>query len=218
MPRALVIVLDSVGIGGAEDAAAYGDAGADTLGHIAEACAHGEGDRDGLRSGPLRLPHLAALGIGLACEASTGRMPPNLKPSGAVTGAWGYGVETSKGKDTPSGHWEIAGVPVAFGWGYFPNTQPAFPRDLTEALVREARPAGHPRRQARLRHRHPRRARRRAHADGQADLLHLGRQRLPDRRARGNVRAGAALRALPHGAPPLRSAQDRPGHRPALRR
>ena len=137
MPRALVIVLDSVGIGGAEDAGAYGDAGADTLGHIAEACAHGEGDRDGLRFGPLRLPHLAALGIGLACEASTGRMPPNLKPGGAVTGAWGYGVETSKGKDTPSGHWEIAGVPVAFGWGYFPNTQPAFPRDLTEALVRE---------------------------------------------------------------------------------
>src|SRR5687767_2662045 len=142
MPRALVIVLDSVGIGGAEDAGAYGDAGADTLGHIAEACAHGEGDRDGVRFGPLRLPHLAALGIGLACEASTGRMPPNLKPGGAVTGAWGYGVETSKGKDTPSGHWEIAGVPVAFGWGYFPNTQPAFPRQLTEALVFVARLPG----------------------------------------------------------------------------
>jgi phosphopentomutase len=138
MPRALLIVLDSVGIGGADDAAAYGDEGADTLGHIAEACARGEGDRAGVRQGPLRLPHLAALGIGLACEASTGRMPPNLAPNGALTGAWGYGVETSKGKDTPSGHWEIAGVPVAFDWGYFPNTRPAFPRDLTDALVREA--------------------------------------------------------------------------------
>src|ERR671929_2351625 len=135
MPRALLIVLDSVGIGGAEDAAAYGDEGADTVGHIAEACARGEGDRAGLRRGPLSLPNLAALGLGLACEASTGRMPPNLDPRGAVTGAWGYGVETSKGKDTPSGHWEIAGVPVTFDWGYFPNTVPAFPEELTAALV-----------------------------------------------------------------------------------
>src|SRR5215203_3172615 len=109
MPRALLIVLDSVGVGGAEDAAAYGDAGA-------------AGDRVGLRHGPLRLPNLAALGLGLAAQASTGRLPPNLSPPGEVTGAWGYGVETSKGKDTLSGHWEIAGVPVRFDWGYFPNT------------------------------------------------------------------------------------------------
>lgn len=138
MPRALLIVLDSVGIGGAEDAAAYGDAGADTVGHIAQACAAGRGDRAGLRQGPLHLPHLAALGLGLACEASTGRMPPNLAPDGALKGAWGYGVETSKGKDTPSGHWEIAGVPVDFDWGYFPNTVPSFPKELTDALIARA--------------------------------------------------------------------------------
>jgi phosphopentomutase len=101
MARALLIVLDSVGIGGAEDAVAYGDVGADTVGHIAEACADGRGDCEGLRQGPLNLPHMAALGLGLACEASTGRMPPNLAPRGALKGAWGYGVETSKGKDTP---------------------------------------------------------------------------------------------------------------------
>ncbi len=142
MPRALLIVLDSVGIGGAEDAAAYGDAGADTVGHIAEACARGDGGRVGLREGPLHLPNLVALGLGLACEASTGRMPPNLEPFGAPAGLWGYGVETSKGKDTPSGHWEIAGVPVDFDWGYFPNTAPAFPRELTQALVEEAGLAG----------------------------------------------------------------------------
>ena len=135
MSRALIIVLDSVGIGGAEDAAAYGDAGSDTLGHIAEACAAGNGDRAGLRQGPLHLPHMASLGLGLACEASTGRMPPGLAPNGPVNGAWGYGVETSKGKDTPSGHWEIAGVPVAFDWGYFPNTVPTFPERLTAALI-----------------------------------------------------------------------------------
>ncbi|MGO4573129.1 phosphopentomutase [Microvirga sp. 2TAF3] len=135
MPRALVIVLDSVGIGGAEDAHAYGDAGADTVGHIAEACTKGQGDKAGLRSGPLRVPNMASLGLGLACEASTGRMPPNLAPQGAVKGAWGYGVETSKGKDTPSGHWEIAGVPVVFDWGYFPNTAPSFPKELTGAII-----------------------------------------------------------------------------------
>src|SRR5919107_3911323 len=135
MPRALLIVLDSVGIGGAEDADAYGDSGADTVGHIAEACATGRGDQAGLRQGPLHLPHMTALGLGLAAEASTGRMPPGLAPQGALKGAWGYGVETSKGKDTPSGHWEIAGVPVAFDWGYFPNTVPSFPKDLTDALI-----------------------------------------------------------------------------------
>ncbi len=135
MARALLIVLDSVGIGGAEDAAAYGDVGADTVGHIAEACADGRGDREGLRQGPLNLPHMVALGLGLACEASTGRMPPNLAPQGQPKGSWGYGVETSKGKDTPSGHWEIAGVPVTFDWGYFPNTVPTFPEKLTSALI-----------------------------------------------------------------------------------
>jgi phosphopentomutase len=142
MPRALLIVLDSVGIGGAEDAVAYGDAGADTVGHIAEACAAGRGDQAGLREGPLHLPHMTALGLGLACEASTGRMPPNLAPQGPLKGAWGYGVETSKGKDTPSGHWEIAGVPVTFDWGYFPNTVPAFPEKLTAALIERGKLPG----------------------------------------------------------------------------
>lgn len=134
MTRAILIVLDSVGCGGAEDAAAYGDEGADTLGHIVEACAIGLGDRDGLRRGPLRLPRLEALGLGHAMQASTGRAPPGFaapKPRGQ----WGYGIETSRGKDTPSGHWEIAGTPVDFDWGYFPRTIPAFPEWLTAALI-----------------------------------------------------------------------------------
>ncbi len=74
MTRAILIVLNSVGCGGAGDARAYGDEGADTLGHIAEACADGRGDRDGLRSGPLKLPRLEALGLGHAMTASTGRV------------------------------------------------------------------------------------------------------------------------------------------------
>jgi phosphopentomutase len=141
MPRALLIVLDSVGIGGAQDADAYGDSGADTVGHIAEACARGDGDREGLREGPLAVPFLSALGLGLACQASTGRVPPGLAAPGEeaprVGGAWGYGVETSRGKDTPSGHWEIAGVPVTFDWGYFPMMIPAFPEELTDASIRK---------------------------------------------------------------------------------
>jgi phosphopentomutase len=136
--RALLIVLDSVGIGGAPDAETYGDAGSDTLGHIAEACATGRGDRPGLRAGPLRLPHLAALGLGLAAAGASGRIPPGLALDGAPDGAYGHAVETAAGKDTPSGHWEIAGLPLPEPWGHFPDTQPAFPPELTEALVAQA--------------------------------------------------------------------------------
>lgn len=137
MPRAFLIILDSFGIGGAPDAAAYGDAGSDTLGHIAEACAAGRADKAGLREGPLRVPHLDALGLGLAAEASTGRRPPGLATTAPI-GRWGFGTERSKGKDTPSGHWELAGVPVPFDWGYFPTTIPALPPDLVAALCRQA--------------------------------------------------------------------------------
>ncbi|UGB27834.1 phosphopentomutase [Methylorubrum sp. B1-46] len=135
MARALLIVLDSVGIGGAPDAARYGDAGSDTVGHIAEACAAGRGDRPGLRAGPLRLPNLAAFGLGLACEGATGRVPPGLAPEAEPQALWGHAVETAAGKDTPSGHWEIAGVPVREAWGHFPDTHPAFPAELTAALI-----------------------------------------------------------------------------------
>jgi phosphopentomutase len=141
MPRAILAVLDSFGIGGAPDAADYGDTGADTLLHIAQACAQGQGDRPGLRVGPLHLPNLDALGLGAAGKLSSGTLAPGLseKPLG---GRWGIGREVSKGKDTPSGHWEIAGVPVPFEWGYFPQTEPAFPQDLIDALVKEAKLPG----------------------------------------------------------------------------
>ncbi|HZP21523.1 MAG TPA: phosphopentomutase [Bauldia sp.] len=142
MKRAAILVLDSVGIGGAEDAGAYGDAGADTLGHIAAACAEGRGDRAGLRSGPLHLPNLGRLGLAHAAAASTGKPAPQLGVACPPEGVWGYGIESSKGKDTPSGHWEIAGVPVSFDWGYFPEKVPTFPKDLTDALIRGARLPG----------------------------------------------------------------------------
>ncbi|MFL5083304.1 MAG: phosphopentomutase [Xanthobacteraceae bacterium] len=142
MTRAIILVLDSVGIGSAPDAALYGDEGADTVGHIAEACARGAADRDGLRRGGLCLPHLSQLGLGAACRLATGRVPPGLGAKSHPRGRYGCAVETSKGKDTPSGHWELAGVPVPFDWGYFPRTRPCFPPDLVAELCRRADVSG----------------------------------------------------------------------------
>ncbi len=136
MTRAILLVLDSFGCGAAADASRFGDEGSDTFGHIHAACAAGRADRPGLRAGPLVIPHLARLGLGRAHAASTGGkdllgVVPDL-------GAHGFAVETSRGKDTPSGHWELMGVPVDFDWGYFPETKPCFPRDLIAALIAEA--------------------------------------------------------------------------------
>jgi phosphopentomutase len=137
MGRALILVLDSVGIGAAPDAALYGDEGADTIGHIAEACVRDEANAAG-RAGPLKLPNLVRLGLGRACELAGGRVPPGLESNPSPEGRFGCAAETSKGKDTPSGHWEIAGVPVAFDWGYFPRTIPCFPPELVSALCLQA--------------------------------------------------------------------------------
>ena len=137
MARAILIVIDSVGCGGAEDAHLYGDTGADTLGHIAKACSEGRGDREGLRSGSLALPNLVRLGLAHAYEASTGQpLAGAMKPANP-SGRHGYGVEKSQGKDTPSGHWEIAGCPVSFDWGYFTALENSFPTDLVAAIIRE---------------------------------------------------------------------------------
>lgn len=141
MPRVILCVLDSFGIGGAPDAADYfnqgiPDTGANTFLHIAEACATGKGDRDGLRRGPLHLPNLDKLGLGAAGKLASGVLAPGF--SQEPQGLWAVGREISKGKDTPSGHWEIAGVPVPFDWGYFPHTEPCFPPDMIAAIVEEA--------------------------------------------------------------------------------
>lgn len=140
-PRAFLFILDSFGIGGAPDAAAFGDEGANTLGHIAEACARGEADGGG-RAGPLALPNMERLGLGLAAHNACGRLPAGMTAKPELSGLWANAIETSKGKDTPSGHWEIAGVPVEHDWGYFPDTIPAFPRELTDAIIAEAGIAG----------------------------------------------------------------------------
>lgn len=136
MSRALILVIDSFGIGGASDAEKFGDTGADTLGHIAERCANGLANSEGQRSGLLKLPNLTRLGLGRAAQASTGTTPVGLEDQGGITGAYGFARELSVGKDTPSGHWEMAGLPVQYDWGYFPTTVPCFPEKLISELIK----------------------------------------------------------------------------------
>ncbi|ALM53215.1 phosphopentomutase [Halomonas huangheensis] len=136
MTRAIVVVMDSFGIGAAPDAEQFGDAGSDTLGHIAAACANGQADDRG-RQGSLHLPNLARLGLFHAHQAATGHSAAGIE-LGEIDSAWGYAREVSSGKDTPSGHWEIAGVPVRFDWGYFEALENSFPEELLEALINEA--------------------------------------------------------------------------------
>lgn len=131
MARALLMVMDSVGCGGAPDAGDFGDEGANTLGHIAQACAEGRAEAG--RSGPLRLPNLARLGLWQAVRLASGYAAPGL--AAEPEGLWGAATEVSRGKDTPSGHWELAGVPVPWEWHYFPREVPAIPPEITQALV-----------------------------------------------------------------------------------
>ncbi len=142
MARAFLFVLDSFGVGGAQDAEAYGDLGSNTLGHIAEFCAAGIGDRAGLREGPLTLPNMSSLGLLEIAKLATGDYPAAMPMPERVFGLHGAANEVSRGKDTPSGHWEIAGAPVMFDWGYFPTEGDAFPPELVEAICREGNIAG----------------------------------------------------------------------------
>ena len=133
--RVFLIVMDSVGIGGAPDADQYfndgvPDTGANTLLHIAEACALGQADIH--REGPLKLPNLTALGLGNAIELACGVRAPGIDP--VVGGTWGVASERSRGKDTPSGHWELAGLPVAWDWHYFKDKTQSFPEELIKSF------------------------------------------------------------------------------------
>ncbi|WP_129991292.1 phosphopentomutase [Rahnella sp. CFA14(1/10)] len=141
MKRTFIMVLDSFGIGASEDAGRFDDTGSDTLGHIAAACARGDADKG--RQGPLNLPNLTRLGLAKAAEESTGKIPDGMDGNAEITGAYAYASELSSGKDTPSGHWEIAGVPVLFDWGYFSDTTNSFPQELLDKLVERANLPGY---------------------------------------------------------------------------
>jgi phosphopentomutase len=112
--RVVWIVLDSVGIGETPDAAAYGDAGSDTLGNLA-------------RFRPLRLPSLCRLG--LANIKPLERLPPYPAPAGC----YGRCAPASPGKDTTTGHWEMAGIHLARPFPLYPN---GFPREIMDEFER----------------------------------------------------------------------------------
>jgi len=146
MKRTVILLLDSFGIGAAADAdkfigtnpdgSTFNDVGSNTLGHIAELCANGQANEG--REGPLHIPNMNKLGLGLACEKSSNDFPIGLDKAVEPIGAYGYAKEISTAKDTSSGHWEIAGVPVLFEWGYFTDKQNSFPQSLLDELVKRA--------------------------------------------------------------------------------
>jgi phosphopentomutase len=141
MPRVCVLLLDSLGIGASLDATSYGDTGANTLGHIAQYCAEGKAN-NAVRQGPLYLPNLCRRGLQNAVLASSGIHLAGSSVIAKPESHWGYAVEKSAGKDTPSGHWEIAGVPVLTPWGYFSNAVPCFPKKLIQAFIQKANITG----------------------------------------------------------------------------
>ena len=116
MKRAVIIILDGVGIGEAPDAALYGDAGSDTLGNVARAC------------GGLTLPRLERFGLGNI------RPLEGMRRRGDAAGAWGTMRPASAGKDSTAGHWEIAGVHLDRPFPTFPT---GFRRDVIERFSRE---------------------------------------------------------------------------------
>ncbi len=126
MSRAFLFIMDGFGVGHAPDAAAFGDEGSNTFGHV-----WGEAKPN--------IPTLARLGLGHAAEVAGGTNP---FATTKVIGRYGAATEVSKGKDSVTGHWEIAGVPLTKDWGYFPTTIPAFPQDFMDALIAQAKLPG----------------------------------------------------------------------------
>lgn len=115
MKRAIIIILDGVGIGEASDAADYGDTGSDTLGNVARAC------------GGLKLPRLERFGLGNIREID------GVARRGDAAGAWGSMQPASAGKDSTTGHWEIAGLHLARAFPTFPH---GFPSEIISKFAR----------------------------------------------------------------------------------
>ncbi len=130
MGRAIILVMDSFGVGATDDAEGFGDAGSNTIGSIAS--------KRAAAGKPLDLPNLGQLGLFHAAEESSGTWPAGAVSVGNIRGAYGFAAELSSGKDTPSGHWEIAGVPVLFEWGYFTAKKETFPPKLLDELIERA--------------------------------------------------------------------------------
>lgn len=126
MAKVIVLVIDSLGIGHAPDAADFGDVSANTFANLAIAFHRHTGRA-------FKIPNLSSLGLVHACEQASNTTFP-YEGELPKKGAYGYAAEISSGKDTPSGHWEMMGAPVLFDWGYFSNKKQSFSADLIEKI------------------------------------------------------------------------------------
>eukprot|EP01041_Mallomonas_annulata_P037539 gene37539-60858_t len=108
MSRAFILLLDSFGLGATPDADKYGDSATNTFGHIAAWAA-----REGK---PMSRPNMEKLGLAAAAHEACGQWAEGFAQRDGFSAAYGAAREQSTGKDTQSGHWEIAGVPVLFDW------------------------------------------------------------------------------------------------------
>ncbi|MFL1780554.1 Phosphopentomutase [Candidatus Hepatincolaceae symbiont of Richtersius coronifer] len=130
MKRAIILLLDSLGVGSSKDAVDYKDEGANTLGHILE------------QFPQTHIPNLKKLGLINCLKASCGStfdVAEEQKP----LSYYGYAKEISKGKDTVTGHWELTGAPMLQDWGYFNNATNSFPQDFIDNLVKKANLTGY---------------------------------------------------------------------------
>lgn len=134
MARAIIFVIDSFGIGYAPDAEKFGDVDANTFANLSQAFFDQTNKK-------INIPNLSSLGLVKACEDASGRSFPYI--GGQPTkGAFAHAAEISTGKDTPSGHWEMMGVPVLFDWTYFPDRENSFPQSLINTINAETGYAG----------------------------------------------------------------------------
>ena len=133
MARAIILMMDSFGIGGAPDACLFDNEGADTFGHIAQ-----------INLG-LNVPNLVELGLAKAAREAvkhSAKIGIQDLPKLKLPSKYGHAMEMSKAKDTTSGHWEMAGLPNLSGWGHFPPNYPSFPEDLITKICRDGKIEG----------------------------------------------------------------------------
>lgn len=135
MPKAVILLLDSLGIGHCEDAHLFDDEGANTFGHVAN-WAYEERKRN------LHIPHLTRMGLARAAQACSQFELKGLNLSLEPIAHYGYAQELSTSKDSTAGHWELAGVPIDFDWGYLRDTRNTLSPSFIEKFCQRAKLPG----------------------------------------------------------------------------
>jgi phosphopentomutase len=124
--KVIIMVIDGFGIGHAPDAEQFGDVGANSFANLSDIYFKETQKK-------INLPNLSSLGLVKACQQASNREVA-FQGTEPIKGAYGYAAEISTGKDTPSGHWEMTGVPVLFDWTYFTKKKNSFPQELIDKI------------------------------------------------------------------------------------